>query len=190
MTDQDFRAHPGIRAVAEDDWDGITALESRAYAALGLSEEPAALRSRARSSPATCFVLDVRGRLAGYLLALPYPPYRYPDLTRAEADRAAAAPTRNLHLHDLVVDGPCRGRGLGGQLLRHLMATAAATGGYDRLSLVAVAGSRTFWAAHGFTAHPGVVPAGAYGPDAVYMTRPLPPHHRAGAPRPAAPGTP
>ncbi|MBY8881456.1 GNAT family N-acetyltransferase [Actinacidiphila acidipaludis] len=170
-----------IRPVAEGDWAGITTLENRAYAPLGLSEEPAALRSRARSSPATCFVLDVGPRLAGYLLALPYPESAFPDLARAEE---TVFRSRNLHLHDLVVAEDLRGRGLGRRLLRHLTETARSAG-YEEISLVAVGGSDTFWSANGFTARDERVPGDGYGVDPVYMSRPVLPD-RAGEPHPAS----
>ncbi|MGC5345285.1 GNAT family N-acetyltransferase [Streptomyces sp. DT24] len=155
-----------LRHISDRDWDGIVALESGAYAALGLSEDRAALESRVRASPGTCFVLDLGQRLAGYLLALPYPMFRYPDLTRAEQTDFHS---RNLHLHDLVIAEDLRGRGLAKQFLHHVTATAAAQG-YERMSLVAVGGTDTYWAANGFVAHPGVVPPGGYGTDAVYMS--------------------
>ncbi|MGW1839105.1 GNAT family N-acetyltransferase [Streptomyces sp. NPDC002067] len=177
-----------IRQLADGDWDALTALEAATYAPLGLSEGRAALRSRARVSPATCFAAETGGRLAGYLLALPYPPHAHPRLTRAE-DRAFVS--RNLHLHDLVIAPPQRRRGLAGLLLERLTATAH---GYDQISLIAVGGSHPFWAAHGFTADPEAAPGPDYGPDAVRMVRPLPPPagHAAGARhplrhRPAAP---
>ncbi|WP_274911568.1 GNAT family N-acetyltransferase [Streptomyces sp. WZ-12] len=169
---------PRIRPLTTDDWDAITALESRAYAALGLSEEPAALASRAHASPDTCFALDLHRRLAGYLLALPYPAFHYPDLTRPERP---SPPSRNLHLHDLVIAEPLRRRGLARHLLHHLTTTATRDG-YQQISLIAVAGSEPFWAANGFHSHPGVVSPDEYGPHAVYMSRPLPtpaaPHHQ------------
>lgn len=170
-----------IGRIAEDDWSGIARLENRTYAPLGISEEPAALRSRAQSSPATCFVLHTGGRLAGYLLALPYPASAYPDLTRTEA---VAFRSRNLHLHDLVIAEDLRGRGLGRRMLHHLMAVAGSSG-YEEISLVAVGGSDTFWSANGFTARDGAVPAGGYGVDPVYMSRPVP-ADRAGEPHPAS----
>jgi GNAT superfamily N-acetyltransferase len=159
-----------IRHVRDGDWDGIVALEAGAYAALGLSEERSALESRVRSSPTTCFVLDVEQRLAAYLLALPYPALQYPDLASTQD---TAFRSRNLHLHDLVVAESLRGKGLARRLLRHLTATARSHG-YDQISLVAVAGTETFWSANGFTARHGVVAAGSYGPNAVYMSRALP----------------
>lgn len=170
-----------IRRVAEGDWAGITRLENRTYAPLGLSEEPSVLRSRAHASPATCFVLHTGGRLAGYLLALPYPASAYPDLARTEA---VAYRSANLHLHDLVVAEDLRGRGLGRRLLHHLTA-AAGSSGYEEISLVAVGGSDTFWSANGFTARGAAPLAGGYGADPVYMSRPV--HaDRTGAPHPAS----
>ncbi|MBQ0879711.1 GNAT family N-acetyltransferase [Streptomyces sp. RT42] len=161
-----------VRPLADGDWDAVVALERDAYTGLGLSEGRAALQSRAAASPDTCFVVDVGSRTAGYALALPYPFRRYPDLTRAE-DTATASGPGNLHLHDIVVAPGLRRRGLARALLRHLAGTARARGD-ERISLVAVGGTAPFWSARGFTPHPGVVPAGAYGTDAVYMSRPVP----------------
>ncbi|WP_282790995.1 GNAT family N-acetyltransferase [Streptomyces sp. CC224B] len=158
-----------IRHIAEGDWDGIAALEAEVYTPLGLSEGRAALESRARASPGTCFVLDDGHAAVGYVLALPYPPFHCPDLSR---DEGAALPSRNLHLHDLVVAGDLRGHGLARRLLRHLSATARSRT-YERISLVAVGGSDTYWAARGFAAHPEVPLPDGYGPDALYMSLPL-----------------
>ncbi|MFG2222768.1 GNAT family N-acetyltransferase [Streptomyces sp. NPDC048644] len=164
-----------IRPISPDDWDAIVAMESRAYGAIGLSEDRAALESRARASPDTCFVLHREKRPAGYLLALPYPMFRYPDLTRTE-DRTF--PSRNLHLHDLVIAEGFRGRGLAQHLLRHLTATAMAHG-YRQMSLVAVAGSAPFWSANGFLPRNGAAPPKSYGTDAVYMCRAIPAYRAA-----------
>ncbi|MER6534511.1 GNAT family N-acetyltransferase [Streptomyces sp900105755] len=160
-----------IRHIADADWDAISAMEARAYAELGLSEGQAALRSRAAASPETCFVLDVGSRPAGYVLALPYPVFRYPDLERAEEPAAGPPPRpRNLHLHDMVVAERQRGRGLGRRLLTHLTQAAGARG-FERISLIAVGRSEPFWSTRGFTAYPGIAPGG-YGANAVYMSRP------------------
>ncbi|MFD5543702.1 GNAT family N-acetyltransferase [Streptomyces sp. NPDC127079] len=174
-----------VRPIADADWDVIAALEARAYTRLGLTEGRAALRSRADASPDTCFVLDVGARPAGYLLALPYPPFAYPHLERTEEPATPAHRHRtdphptdlhptdlhptNLHLHDIVVAERLRGRGLGQRLLDHLLLTAR-THGFERISLIAVGRSERFWSARGFTAHPGIAPGG-YGADAVYMSR-------------------
>jgi ribosomal protein S18 acetylase RimI-like enzyme len=163
---------PGIRVrhISDGDWDSIAALEADAYESRGLSEEPAALKSRARASPATCFVLEIGQRIAGYALSLPYPAFRYPDLTRAEELSARSFRSQNLHLHDLVIGGGFRRRGLGNRLHQHLTATARSSG-YQRISLVAVAGSDTFWSANGYQAHAGLALPDCYGANAVYMSK-------------------
>ncbi len=158
-----------FRAISAGDWTAIAALEARAYTTSGLSESRAVLESRAGSSPATSFVLDVGDRIGGYLLALPYPRFRFPDPARAE-DTVFRSP--NLHLHDIVVGDEFRGRGWAKRMLRHLTGTARSFR-YERISLIAVGGTTGFWTAQGYRVHPGIaVPAG-YGPDAVYMSREL-----------------
>ncbi|MFB8033040.1 GNAT family N-acetyltransferase [Streptomyces sp. NPDC056004] len=159
-----------IRHISDGDWDAVVDLEAGAYTAAGLSEGRAALRSRADASPATCFVLDRGNRTVGYLLALPYPMFEYPDLDRTEN---VVLHSRNLHLHDLVIAEEFRGRGLAKSLLRHFTAAVAAKG-YEGISLIAVRGSDTFWSANGYRAHRGVAPPTGYGADAVYMSRPVP----------------
>jgi GNAT superfamily N-acetyltransferase len=173
------RAEPGVRVrrIADGDWDAIVALEAAAYTPLGISEGRAPLESKVRASPDTCLALDVGGRTAGYLLALPYPPSAYPELSRGEQTVFRSA---NLHLHDLVIAADLRGRGLGRRMLGRLTADAARQG-FERISLVAVGGSHTFWSAAGFRAHEGAVDSGGYGPDSVYMSLPL---RTAGTPTP------
>ncbi|MFD7578852.1 GNAT family N-acetyltransferase [Kitasatospora sp. NPDC059817] len=160
-----------IRLLQEEDWDGVVALEERAYAASGLSEGREALRSRHRASPDTCFVLEHAGGLGGYLLALPYPLFQCPDLSRAEAGGVRAT---NMHLHDLVVAEDLRGRGLAHRMLRGLEETARARG-YRTMSLVAVRGSQVVWAPLGYRARPEIGLPGSYGPEALYMAMPLSP---------------
>ncbi|GGW20071.1 hypothetical protein GCM10018980_46070 [Streptomyces capoamus] len=153
-----------VRGIAEADWPQVAALEAGAYAGTALTEGEAGLRAHA--SAGTSFVLELDGRIAGYVLALPYRRFRCPDLTRPERAVPHAA---NLHLHDLVVSAPLRRRGLGTRLVRHLTDTARARG-FATMSLVALAGREPFWRTHGYRPHPGArVPAG-YGSGAVYMS--------------------
>ncbi|MFJ3220208.1 GNAT family N-acetyltransferase [Kitasatospora sp. NPDC086801] len=160
-----------IRLLQEEDWDGVVALEERAYAASGLSEGREALRSRHRASPDTCFVLEHAGGLGGYLLALPYPLFRCPDLGRAEAGGVRAT---NMHLHDLVVAEHLRGRGLAHRMLRGLEQTARDRG-CRTMSLVAVGGSQVVWAPLGYRARPEIGLPESYGSEALYMAMPLSP---------------
>jgi ornithine decarboxylase len=156
-----------FRPIDGPDWLQISALESDTYGKEGLSETLESLRTRA--DPATSFVLDTGGRTDGYLLALPYPPMCFPDLTRPES---RAFRSDNLFLHDIVIRAEFRGRGWGRRLVRHLIETAGSLA-YERVSLVSVAGTASFWAACGFRPHPEVTLPGSYGSDAVYMSRAL-----------------
>ncbi|MGW3197734.1 GNAT family N-acetyltransferase [Streptomyces sp. NPDC001118] len=153
-----------IRGLTEADWPQVVDLEAGAYADTSLTEGEAGLRSRAAAG--TCFVLDRDGRIAGYVLALPYPRFHYPEPARAEQTAHRSA---NLHLHDLVVTAPLRHRGLGTRLVRHLTDVARGRG-FETMSLIAVAGKEPFWRANGYRPHPEArLPAG-YGSGAVYMS--------------------
>ncbi|MFI1996227.1 GNAT family N-acetyltransferase [Actinoplanes sp. NPDC020271] len=156
-----------FRPIGETDWAAIVALESETYGKQELSESPEALRSRA--FPETSFVLDLGDRIGGYLLALPYPPHAFPELTTPEA---SAFTSTSLHLHDLVIDGELRGRGWGRRLAKHLIRTGQSLG-YERIALVSVDGSAGFWSSLGFRAEPEVPLPASYGPEALYLSRDL-----------------
>ncbi|MEU5869288.1 MULTISPECIES: GNAT family N-acetyltransferase [unclassified Nonomuraea] len=158
-----------IRGISDGDWDDIAALESVVYGDAGLSEGRAALRSRAEVSPDTCFLLECGRRPAGYVIALPYPMFRFPDLTRPERERFRSA---NLHLHDLVIAEDFRGRGLARLLLRHLSAHAERAG-FEHISLVAVEGTEPFWSAQGYDAHREIAVPSCYGRRSRYMSTPV-----------------
>jgi ornithine decarboxylase len=155
-----------IRTLSPADWPGISALESATYAPLGLSEDPAVLRSRAGAG--TSFVLCLGSALAGYLLALPYLYGRVPALT----DPSDSSASPDLHLHDMAIAAEHRGSGLGSRLAGHLFSAARAQG-YARVSLVSVGGSGAFWSRHGFHPRPEVPAPAGYGPGATYMSRSL-----------------
>ncbi|GAA2997198.1 GNAT family N-acetyltransferase [Actinokineospora diospyrosa] len=153
-----------IRHLVAEDWAAIAALEAATYGAL--SEGRTVLQSRAVASPETCFVLDAGERIAGYVLSLPYPDHRFPDLSEPEFTVHGRA---NLHLHDLVIAPASRGHGFGALLVDRVIEAAV---GAERVSLVALEGTGAFWTARGFRALPAVATPG-YGPGAVYMSRPI-----------------
>lgn len=157
------------RNIAGEDWDGIAELEAETYAASGLSEGEAALRSKCLVSPSTCFALDFGPKIVGYLIALPYPMGRYPDLNWIEEANHLSP---NLHLHDLVISAGFRGRGLAKYLLHHLTSKAGSEG-FEQISLIAVGGSAAFWSANGYRVNDGIAIPSGYGPDAVYMSKAL-----------------
>ncbi|MET9360582.1 GNAT family N-acetyltransferase [Streptomyces sp. NPDC006632] len=162
-----------VRPLAERDWDAIVALEADAYAEDGLSEGRDVLKSR--YAHGTCFVVEHEGRVGGYLLALPYPPFTSPDLSRAEETEETeetgppSSASRNLHAHDLVIAEHLRGRGIGPRLLTHLLHTARELG-FRHISMVAVRGAHVVWAPLGYRPHPEVELPSSYGANAVYMS--------------------
>ncbi|KJS56092.1 GNAT family N-acetyltransferase [Streptomyces rubellomurinus] len=158
-----------IRPLGEADWPAVIALEHAAYAADGLSEGADALTSRGRSSPGTCYALDQAGTVRGYLLSLPYPPLRCPDLTRPEERTHTST---NLHVHDLVIAEDLRGRDVALGFLRHFQDRAKAQG-YQRISMVAVRGTDILLRLLGYRAHREVAVPPCYGRRAVYMSTPL-----------------
>ncbi|RKT12060.1 acetyltransferase (GNAT) family protein [Streptomyces sp. 1114.5] len=158
-----------IRLLDEQDWDSVVALEHAAYAADGLSEGREALQSRARSSPDTCFVLERHGTVVGYLLSLPYPPLRCPDLGRSEETVHRSA---NLHVHDLVIAEELRGREVALGFIRHFREQAGEQG-FERISMVAVRGADILLRLLGYRAHREVAVPACYGRRAVYMSMPV-----------------
>ncbi|SHO52505.1 Ribosomal protein S18 acetylase RimI [Anaerocolumna xylanovorans DSM 12503] len=158
-----------VRYIKNRDWDEIVALERQTYLSV-LSENRTALTSKNSASPSTCFVLEAEGRVAGYLLSLPYPRFEYPHLAQAES---MVYRSQNLHLHDLVIAKRYRGQGLARRLLNQLM-LAAEREGYQWLSLVAVSEARFFWKVQGYDFCPEIVLPKSYGEGAVYMSRAMP----------------
>ena len=171
---------PRVRPIADDDWESIAELEFTTYSELGLSEGRAALESRARRSPETSFVLELDRKVAGYVVALPYPSLQYPDLHRPEEEFALTAEGTadecggvNLHLHDLVVAEGVRGRGLAKLLLRRLESIAIQGRRFATISLVSVGDSEGFWAAAGYRPQREVGTPEGYGSQSVYMSKAL-----------------
>ncbi len=158
-----------IRQLIDDDWDAVVALEHDAYAADGLSEGREALQSRALGSPGTCFVLEQHGTVRGYLLSLPYPPLRCPDLAEAED---TAFESDNLHVHDLVIAEDLRGREVAEDFMWYLRARAVESG-FEQISMVAVRGTDILLRLLGYRAHREVAVPASYGRRAVYMSMPV-----------------
>lgn len=162
---------PRVRAIKEPDWPRIAEIEHEAYAPLGLSEGEATLREWGRMAPETCFVLELEGVVAGYVLALAHPAGEPPVLGRPGlVDEPSPDGDLNLHLHDLALSRDVRGRGLSKQLLRRLEHEAAARM-FETIGLVSVGGSDGFWRASGFRARHDVAVPDGYGSRPVYMSK-------------------
>ncbi|WP_228289623.1 GNAT family N-acetyltransferase [Shewanella cyperi] len=157
-----------LRPITDADWDGIMAIQAQCYGALG-PESLEVMQSKWHSSPGSCFVMELQGELLGYCLAHPWqqdaPPPLYQTLPPLER-------RGKLYLHDMAFSAHARGKGLGKQALAKLTQQARAWQ-LDALALVAVLGADSYWQRQGFSAIPCPKPLDSYGPDALYMNRPL-----------------
>ncbi|RVU48026.1 GNAT family N-acetyltransferase [Lujinxingia sediminis] len=136
----------------------------------GLQEPTDALLSKIALAPEFCFGVPAdedTGRLAGYLLAHPWPSQESPGLGRILTERHHDADA--LHLHDVAVDPACSGRGVASTLIASLV-DAATTHGFEVITLVAVQDAAPFWEKQGFRP---LRPAEGYDEDAVFMERRL-----------------
>jgi GNAT superfamily N-acetyltransferase len=136
-------------------------------------EDPLVFVERLRLYPQGCAVLEVDGRLIGYVLSHPWHYGEPPALNSQLGEIPSNATT--YYVHDVALLPDARGKGYaietGDWLIEH-----AAGGGFLNLSLVAVNGSQPFWEKLGFrvAAIPGLESKLlSYGPDAVLMVRDL-----------------
>lgn len=130
------------------------------------------MSAKLAAAPGSCFVASLAGGApVAYLLALPW---RFDDPPHLDAPTCQLpADADTLYLHDLAVAPEARGSGAAGALVGAFMAALAASR-IGRASLIAIQGSPSWWARHGF-APVAMTPALAerlagYGPDACYMS--------------------
>lgn len=162
------------RPMGEADLDAVAAVALEAFP--DHFEGRDCFANRLALNPRGCFVLEAEGALAGYLVAYPWTRDAVPALNTL----LDALPERPevLYLHDLALAGSARGRGATREIVERLAAQGAADG-WPALTLAAVNDAAGFWRRHGFERRE--TPAlrakltASYGPDAVYMVRPLQP---------------
>jgi GNAT superfamily N-acetyltransferase len=139
-----------------------------------LRDSAEALRSRLDIPDHGCIAALIEDRLAGYILAHPWPSLCPPPVD-AVLGAPPAAP-RVHYIHDLSVDPAMRGTGLGRALVA-VSQDAARQAGLDRSELIAVAGAAPFWRTLGYEAvfaDEGLAAkVRAYGKDARYLARSL-----------------
>ena len=130
------------RGMQEGDLAAVSGIAGTVHPAYPESDEVFA--ERLRLFPAGCLLLEGEGRALGYAMAHPWNRGCPPALDIL----LGALPARPevLHLHDLAILPAARGRGAGGQALALLAGLAGAL----PLSIVAIAGTATFWQGQGF----------------------------------------
>lgn len=131
------------------------------------TEAPAVYAERLALYPAGCHVFERNGVVAGYLISHPWHRDRAPALDRPLG--AIPADADGYYLHDLALLPAARGTGAGKAALALVLAEAAAAGFAD-VTLMAVSGADSFWAAQGFTLADADSPS-PYGADTHLMRR-------------------
>lgn len=133
-----------FRAMRAADLAAVFALQCEAYPQ-AYHEPMSSLASRLHSAPQMCFVAEVEGVLAGYLLAHPWvgpiPALHecLPEIVDAD----------HVFLHDLAIHPLFRRMALG-QGLYKVLCKMAVQCGYRSTQLMAVAEARRFWLSLGF----------------------------------------
>ncbi len=159
--------------MAPTDLRAVMAIQAQCYQG-GLPESQGSLAAKLGASPGTCFIASssVGEAPLGYLFALPWLAGGPPPHDAAQCELPARPDC--LYLHDLAVSPPGRKLGVGKAMVGAFF-EALARMALPSAGLVAVQGSSTYWARHGF--QPATVSADlalklrSYGDDAIYMVR-------------------
>ncbi|MBU1296094.1 MAG: GNAT family N-acetyltransferase [Gammaproteobacteria bacterium] len=174
-----------IQPITQTMWAEILNIQAEAYSAIE-PESLEVLQSKWQQSPDCCFAylgerswLEEKSELEeqsgqeknilGYLLAHAWhgetPPKLYQTLPEG-----SHGPT--LFLHDLALSKRAVGRGVGSQMVKHLLDTAVSSG-FQKALLVSVQDSVPFWQKHGFVEMTDQQASESYGEDAKVMMRAL-----------------
>src|SRR5690554_5591505 len=153
------------------DADDIAAVTAISDAVHGRFTEPAAVyRERLSLYPGGCFVFERDGALAGYLVSHPWMGDSSPEL--GQLIGSLPQPGETYYLHDLALLPAARGTGAGRRGLE-LVERCARAAGFQDVTLTAVSGADSYWAAQGF-AYVDQDDGAAYGADSHRMRKTLP----------------
>lgn len=111
-----------------------------------------------------CFVWRQGEAIAGLLVAHPWHRATSPELGALLGSIPPDADS--FYLHDIALLPETRGRGAGSAATA-MVIECAREAGFRDVTLIAVNGAETYWAAQGFT----IVEAGGYGPGTYRMRR-------------------
>lgn len=173
-----------IQPISQTMWDEILQIQAEAYSEIE-PESLEVLQSKWQQSPACCFAYLEEKRaleeqngpedkeeaqgILGYLLAHAWhsetPPKLYQTLSESSHGSI-------LFLHDLALSKRALGRGIGSQMVKHLLETATPLG-FNSVLLVSVQDSVPFWQKHGFNEVTSQQASDSYGEDAKIMRRRL-----------------
>lgn len=135
----------GWRPMTQDDIPAVDAIAATIHAAL--PEHAFVFAERQRLYPDGCFMLEVGGEPAGYVLSHPWHYLRPPSLNTLLERIPGNAST--YYIHDLALLPLSRRTGAGSSIARRLLDHADSTG-LPNVSLIAVYDAAAFWRRHGF----------------------------------------
>lgn len=155
-------------------WRQMRAADLPAVAAISdavhgrYTEDVAIYAGRLALYPAGCRVFEVEGAVAGYLIAHPWRSASPPGL--GERPDAIPDDADTYYFHDLALLPAARGTGAGRTAVM-LAERQAREAGFGDITLMAVNGADSFWAAQGFIYVGGG--EASYGEGAYLMRRPV-----------------
>ncbi|QUX90728.1 GNAT family N-acetyltransferase [Marinomonas sp. A3A] len=168
-----------IQPIIQTMWAEILKIQAEVYSEIE-PESLEVLQSKWQQSPSCCFVYLAKAELAeqsrpekqnvlGYLLAHAWHSETPPKLYQTLPEESHGS---ILFLHDLALSKRAAGRGVGSQMVKHLLDTAISFG-FQKALLVSVQNSVPFWQKHGFVELTNQQASEGYGEDAKIMMRAL-----------------
>uniref|UniRef100_A6VTU6 GCN5-related N-acetyltransferase n=1 Tax=Marinomonas sp. (strain MWYL1) TaxID=400668 RepID=A6VTU6_MARMS len=168
-----------IQPITQTMWAEILTIQAEVYSEIE-PESLEVLQSKWQQSPSCCFVYLAEAELAeqsrlgeqnvlGYLLAHAWHSETPPKLYQLLPEESHGS---TLFLHDLAISKYAAGRGIGTQMVKHLLDSAASSG-FEKALLVSVQDSVPFWQKHGFVEVTNQQASESYGEDAKVMMRAL-----------------
>ncbi|MBN8942686.1 MAG: GNAT family N-acetyltransferase [Rhizobiales bacterium] len=136
------------RPMRQGDLSLVSAIAARVHP--DFPEDDAVFAERLALYPAGCFMLEVGGRPAGYILSHPWRFGHLPALNALLRHLPDAPST--YYIHDVALLPEARGSGAASAIVA-ILVVHAADRALPNLSLVAVNGSQGFWHRHGFSVH-------------------------------------
>lgn len=168
-----------IQPITQTMWAEILTIQAEVYSEIE-PESLEVLQSKWQQSPSCCFVYLAEAELAeqsrleeqnvlGYLLAHAWHSETPPKLYQLLPEQSHGS---TLFLHDLAISKYAAGRGIGTQMVKHLLDSVASSG-FEKALLVSVQDSVPFWQKHGFVEVTNQQANESYGEDAKVMMRAL-----------------
>jgi GNAT superfamily N-acetyltransferase len=156
--------------MSQADIPAVDAIAARIHVAL--PEHAFVFAERQRLHPEGCWMLEVDGAPAGYVISHPWHFGLPPSLNMLVGSIPADAST--YYIHDLALLPEARRTGAGSDIADRLFRHAASLG-LPNVSLIAVYDAAPFWRRHGFDAIDDPAMAeklAGYGAEARMMVRP------------------